>query len=231
MQKKPEGRGSKGSAAGRRPPEARSHGAPPAGSRAPEAGTEGDLRPGLTTAILVARAKAGDASAVDALFERHRALLSHWAHGRLPRNMRDLKDTDDLVQEAMHRALKRVNSFEPRREGSFFAYLCQIIANLIRDEARKHKNLPRREDLLEDIEDGKPTPIEDAIGSDTYRQYRRALQRLPEDQRRAVLMRVELGLSYRDIGEELERPTIDAARLLVSRGLERLSREMNKNHR
>jgi RNA polymerase sigma-70 factor, ECF subfamily len=208
MEKKPEGRGS-----------------------APDEGAAENLEPGVTTAMLVQRAQAGDSSAVDALFERHRAVLSHWAHGRLPRGMRDLKDTDDLVQEAMHRALKRVDRFEPRRQGSFLAYLCQIVTNLIRDEARRHKSLPQREELPEEIEDGRSSPVEDAIGSDTYRLYQRALERLPEDQRRAVLMRVELGLSYREIGDELGRPTADAARVLVARGLERLSREMNKAHR
>jgi len=189
------------------------------------------LQPGLTTAVLVARAKAGDSAAVDALFARHRAVLSHWAHGRLPRGMRELHDTDDLVQEAMQRALKRMDHFEPRRPGSFLAYLCQIVTNLIRDEARRHKRRPHREELLDNVQDGGPTPIEDAIGSDTQRSYERAMERLPEDQRNAVLMRVELGLSYMEIGQELGRPTAEAARLLVTRGLERLAREMNKHPR
>ena len=200
--------------------EGRSKGRAPEGSEA-----------GLTTAILVARAQAGDSSAIDALFHRHRASLSHWAHGRLPVALRDLKDTDDLVQEAMHRAFKRVESFEPRRQGSFLAYLCQIITNLIRDEARRHKIRPQREELDEDIADGSPTPAEIAIGTDTHRRYQRALQRLPADQRQAVILRVELGLTYKEIGEELSRPTPNAARLLVSRGLERLSREMNHEGR
>ena len=189
------------------------------------------LQPGVTTAILVERARAGDASAISALFGRHRAPLSRWAHGRLPRGMRDLKDTDDLVQEAMHRALKRVEQFEHRHQGSFLAYLCQIITNLIRDEARKHRKRPQRQEFPEDIEDGRPSPIDDAIGSDTHRRYLRALDRLPEDQRRAVLLRVELGLSYEEIAGELSRPTPNAARLLVTRGLERLSKEMQEAQR
>jgi RNA polymerase sigma factor (sigma-70 family) len=143
--------------------------------------------------------------------------------------MRDLKDTDDLVQEAMQRALRRVDQFQSRREGSFLAYLCQIITNLIRDEARRHRRLPQRQELADHIQDGRPTPADDALGSDAHRRYRRALERLPEDQRRAVLLRVELGLSYQQIGEELERPTANAARLLVSRGLERLAREMKED--
>jgi len=213
----------------------RSAGSRPAAGRSSPDGRAHDgrrsLQPGVTTAILVQRAKGGDSSAISALFARHRASLARWAHGRLPRNMRDLKDTDDLVQEAMHRALRRVESFEPRREGSFLAYLCQIITNLIRDEARRHRSQPRREELPEDIEDASPTPVDEAIGSDTHRRYQRAMERLPEDQRRAVLMRVELGLSYREIGEEMQRSTPDAARVLVSRGLDRLMREMNKDAR
>ena len=204
-------------------------GGAPKGASPDGPGAEG-LQPGLTTAVLVARAKAGDSSAVDALFERHRDVLSQWAHGRLPRGMRDLHDTDDLVQEAMHRALKRVDRFEPRRPGSFLAYLCQIVTNLIRDEARRHKRLPQRGELPEEIQDVGPTPVEDVIGKDTQRSYESAMERLPEDQRKAVLMRVEMGLSYSEIGQELGRPTAEAARLLVARGLERLAKEMNKHN-
>ena len=233
MTNNPDDRGSKAHGAGRTPLAGRgSERSSPMGrpeSPSPDGGEPESIQPGVTTAILVERARSGDSSAIDALFKRHRDSLSQWAHGRLPRDMRDLKDTDDLVQEAMHRALKRVGSFEPRRQGSFLAYLCQILTNLIRDEVRRHRRLPQREELPDDIEDGKPSPVDDAIGGDVYQRYLRALERLPEDQRRAVLMRVELGLSYKEIGQELERPTPNAARLLVSRGLERLSREMNED--
>ena len=40
----------------------------------------------------------GKDSIADALLRRFLPLLQRWAHGRLPRQMRDLNETDDLVQ-------------------------------------------------------------------------------------------------------------------------------------
>ena len=54
-----------------------------------------------TTARLLARAKGGDAEALDELFSREVPPLSRWARGRLPGWARDLADTHDLVQETV----------------------------------------------------------------------------------------------------------------------------------
>src|SRR5690348_8403922 len=70
-----------------------------------------------TTFDLVERVKAGDDRALDVLFARHLAPLRRWASGRLPRWTRDLMDTDDIVQETVFRAIKRIDRFEARHEG------------------------------------------------------------------------------------------------------------------
>ena len=49
---------------------------------------------------------------------------------------------------------------------------------------------------------------------------------LTEDQRQAVVLRVELGLSFQQVAEAMESPSADAARMLVARGLARLSERM-----
>lgn len=61
--------------------------------------------------------KGGDSEALDRLFDRAMPQLRRRATGRLPRwtrDLRDLMDTDDLVQEAVVRAANRiVGVFEP----------------------------------------------------------------------------------------------------------------------
>jgi RNA polymerase sigma-70 factor (ECF subfamily) len=55
-----------------------------------------------------------------------------------------------------------------------------------------------------------------------------ALAKLSDDARAAVVARVELGLSYAEIATVLDKPSADAARMVVARALIRLAQEMNR---
>jgi DNA-directed RNA polymerase specialized sigma24 family protein len=56
--------------------------------------------------------------------------------------------------------------------------------------------------------------------------YDSALQRLREPDRELVVARVELGLGYDEIAGLLDKPSVPAARVAVSRALVRLASEM-----
>jgi RNA polymerase sigma-70 factor (ECF subfamily) len=49
---------------------------------------------------------------------------------------------------------------------------------------------------------------------------------LQEDEREAVVARIELGLSYAEVARAVGKPSSDAARMMISRALVRLAREM-----
>src|SRR5258705_8146099 len=134
-----------------------------------------------TTAQLLLKARDGDLVARDELFDRHRPELAHWAHGRLPRGSRDVRDTDDLVQDALVRALVRLQHFEPGREGSFLAYLCHILNNLVRDEMRAARRRPGHDQLADDIAAKGETPEEQLKASEALERYRKAMQKLSPD--------------------------------------------------
>ena len=70
------------------------------------------------------------------------------------------------------------------------------------------------------------SPLEAAIGSQTLDRYEAALARLTEDEREAVVTRVEFGLSYAEVADALGKPSADAARMAVVRALVKLAREM-----
>jgi RNA polymerase sigma-70 factor (ECF subfamily) len=176
-----------------------------------------------TTTDLLARARAGDAHARNQLFSRCRDPLVRWAHGRLPAHARDRYDTDDLVQITFVRTLERMDGFVPRHEGAFLHYMRTILLNQIRDEIRRTARRPAREDLDDNLHDGGPSPLESAMGKDVLERYERALTRLQPDQQEAVILKLELGLGYQEIADKLNRPSANAARLLVTRAVARLA--------
>ena len=183
--------------------------------------------PGLeSTADLLALARAGDNRACDRLFRRYLPALRRWAHGRLPSRGRYLADTDDLVQVTLVRAFNRIGDFEPHFPGAFLAYLRQVLLNLVREEIRRSARKPPRSEPSEELMAAGPSPIEQVIGAQTLQRYELALAQLSEEYRQAIILRVELGLTCEEMADVLERPTANAARLLVSRALLRLAKEM-----
>ena len=190
----------------------------------------GDRAPGAvdTTFDLVERAKAGDDEALNHLFARYLPSLRRWASGRLPRWTRDLMDTDDLVQETVVRAVKRINRFESRHEGALQAYLRQAVVNRIRDEVRRARRAPVTDLLDDNAADTAASPLEEAIGAEAMERYEAALGRLRPEEREAIVTRVEMDGSYQDVAKALGKPSADAARMAVSRALLRLAQEMSR---
>jgi RNA polymerase sigma-70 factor, ECF subfamily len=182
-----------------------------------------------STFDLVERAKSGDRDALNQLFVRYLPPLRRWASGRLPRWTRGLMDTDDLVQETVLRAVKRIDHFETRREGALQAYLRMAVMNRIRDEVRRTKRSAAAIEL-DDVEaDRGPSPLEAAIGAEALERYETALARLRPEEREAVVARVEMDGSFQDVAQVLGKPSADAARMAVSRALLRLAQEMSRD--
>jgi RNA polymerase sigma factor (sigma-70 family) len=185
---------------------------------------ESDLESSLE---LLERARAGDAAALDRLLTRYLAPLRRWARGRLPRWARDLSDTEDLVQETLFQTLRHIGTFRPEREGALQAYLRQAVMNRIRDELRRVRRRPAREELAEDVASAMTSPLDEAIGAEATDRYEAALASLREEEREAIIARVEFEQSYEKIAALLGKPSPDAARMAVQRALVRLAVEMN----
>ena len=137
-------------------------------------------------------------------------------------------DTDDLVQETVVRAVKRIDRFESRHEGALQAYLRQAVINRIRDEVRRAKRSPAPAALDDNAADKGASPLEAAIGEEALERYEAALARLRPEEREAIVARVEMDGSYQDVAQALGKPSADAARMAVSRALLRLAQEMSR---
>lgn len=175
---------------------------------------------------LLELAQNGDRAALETLVARYRPRLVRWASGRLPRWARDITDTQDLVQETLFQTFRRIGSFEQRGEGALQAYLRQVLLNRIREELRRLKRKPAKSDVDSQAPDDGSSPLDEAIGREAVERYERALAGLRAEDREAIVARVELGCTNREMAALLNKPSGNAARMAIERALVRLAKRM-----
>ena len=198
------------------------------GSKQTRREARGDNPQRDSSLTLLERARAGDRAALDALVARYLPRLQRWASGRLPHWARDLADTQDLVQETLFQAFQRIETFESRGEGALQAYLRQAVLNRIRDELRRAKRRPAKTELDSQAQGNDRSPLEEAIGQQAIERYEQALASLRPEDRELVVARIELGYTYQEMADLLQKPTANAARMAAERAIIRLARELGK---
>ncbi|GJM44196.1 MAG: hypothetical protein DHS20C21_10380 [Gemmatimonadota bacterium] len=179
-----------------------------------------------TTSVLLDRAKGGDERALNLLCERMVPRLRRWATGRLPAGARSLNDTEDLVQDAVIRSIRRLEEFRPEGSGAFFGYLRQAVMNRIRDQVRRAGVGDRVMDAAEKPATPFASPLDDVVGRETLERYEAALERLRESDREAIIARIEWNCEYDEIADLVGSASAHAARMKVKRALVRLAKEM-----
>jgi RNA polymerase sigma factor (sigma-70 family) len=181
-----------------------------------------------TTLSLLGRARAGDRAALNIVAARLLPRLRRWAHGRLPPWARDLAETEDLVQETVTRVLGKVEAFEPLHEAALTVYLRGAIMNRIRNELRRASRRPPAQglDVAEERPSPEPSPLEAAITRQGLERYEAALATLDEEDREAIVGRLELHYSYQELADAWGKPSADAARKAVERAVARLAQTM-----
>jgi RNA polymerase sigma factor (sigma-70 family) len=195
---------------------------PPVGARLP--GSHGDLD---STVHLLQRIRTGDARAREVLLRRYLPVLKRLARGKVPSRARPMVDTDELVQRTVCAVFSHVDSFEHRHEGAFLAYLRKVLHNKVLDIARQA--YPEKVDVAGSIPWVGPSPIEEMIGKQRLEAYYRALEALSDQQREAVVMRLEMGFTYEEIAVAVECPSANAARMLIGRALARMAVDMSRH--
>jgi RNA polymerase sigma-70 factor, ECF subfamily len=146
--------------------------------------------------FLVRRAQKGDRDAFARLIETYWDSLHRWMY-RLTRHR---QTAEDLTQETFLKAYARLQSFKAGT--NFHAWVFRIgfntFANHRRDNARTRETLP------EQVESKSDGPVEQAIDRESLRLLETAVNRLPDEFRLAFLLRVQEGLSFREIAPVLD---------------------------
>ncbi|HUH13728.1 MAG TPA: sigma-70 family RNA polymerase sigma factor [Longimicrobiales bacterium] len=165
---------------------------------------------------LLRRAREGERAALDALVSRY----TDDVYAVALRVLGDPEAARDASQDAFVNALRGLRRF--RGDASFRTWLLRIALNTARSHGRRVGR--RREVALEAVngqaEKGSD-PAAGALARIGAEQAERAVRRLPEKQRLAVTLRIQRGLSYREIGE-VTGSSEGAARVNYHLGIKRL---------
>ena len=110
-------------------------------------------------------------------------------------------DAEDLSQTSLWTVYKSRGQF--RGDGSFDAWIYSIARNVARDEWRRQGRGREEEPLSETLPDEAPSAATQTTDRQDLRRVLDALAKLPAGMRACLLLHVQKGLSYREIGERL----------------------------
>ena len=162
---------------------------------------------------LVAAWRRGEEHAAAALVQRHAASLGRYLVGCGAASA----DVDDLLQDAFHRAFRRIGQWQGT--GSFRGWLFRIGSNLLRDRFRRRGHVVLSLDGHE-ATDGSD-PHGEFTAGETERRLQSCLARLPRLQREVFLLRAQQGLDYGEVAASLGT-TPGAARVHYHHAVRRL---------
>jgi RNA polymerase sigma-70 factor, ECF subfamily len=140
----------------------------------------------------------------------------HRVYAYVARRVRDRAEIQDVTAHVFHQALANLGKFK-WRGAPFITWLYRIAANAIADQARR-KSRESGDPAIEAA--GNPIDA-DLEGVELRAQLFRAVESLPVDQRRVIVMRFAEEKSIREIAEKLDRSE-GAVKQLQFRGLENL---------
>jgi len=178
---------------------------------------------------LVTRSIGGDAESFNQLVLRWERPIYALAYRTLGRE----EDARDVCQETFLRAYRALSGF--RGQAKFSSGLYRITLNLCRDWIRRQRRtpvvqLPEDVDVLELAAAREPSePIENIVArNDLTRAVEKAMAKLPEEQRTAIILKEYHGLTFQEIADLAGCP-LSTVKTRLYQGLAVLRRELAKS--
>ena len=169
---------------------------------------------------LIQRWKEGDERAATALVERHAAALARYVGSLGERDA-----AEEVVQDTFVRAFASLEQF--RGDSSLRTWLFTIARRLVVDRRRAFR---RRREVgnLEDVDAATEyTALDGLIASEAQRKVWGAVGKLSPTQREVFLLRVNEGLSYKEIAD-VAGTTEGAARVHYHNALRTVKENLNE---
>ncbi|KRE99547.1 RNA polymerase subunit sigma [Frateuria sp. Soil773] len=150
-------------------------------------------------AMLMLAYARGDLAAFEALYAKHRGTLYRF----LLRSLRDSHRADELFQETWSRVIASRARYQP--QAKFSTWLLQIAHNLMVDSFRRQRPMAGGDEaeiaLAGAAVPEREQPDHALSEFERRRGLQRAIEQLPDEQRTAVMLRLEHELSLEEIAE------------------------------
>lgn len=143
---------------------------------------------------LVARWKAGEQRAASQLVERHAPAVARFVVSIGVR-----ADVDEVVQDTFVRAFASIDGF--RGESSLRTWLFTIARRLVLDRRRAARRRGEQVEVQEGDVSTEYDALDGVVADETQARLRKAMARLSPTQREVFVLRVNEGMSYREIAE------------------------------
>ncbi|MDX6481951.1 MAG: hypothetical protein QOG85_2461 [Gaiellaceae bacterium] len=175
----------------------------------------------LSDPILVTRAKAGDAAALEALCGRHAPRVERLARHLL----RDPEDARDAAQESLAKLCVRLRQF--RGDAQFSTWLHRLVVNTCRDAAdrkrsRVHEPLP--DELGAAVEQD---PARGVRMSELRRELCDSLAGISREQAQVIVLKDAYDFTFEEIAAAAGMP-VGTAKCHAHRGRNRLRERLEK---
>jgi RNA polymerase sigma-70 factor, ECF subfamily len=166
----------------------------------------------------VERAKT-DPAAFAELYDRYSARIFRFVRSRI----HDDGLAEDITADVFMSALRGIKSY--RDQGRpFSCWLYRIAANAVASHYRNHRSQLSLDDAI-DVASPHPDPVDEVVARDRVRAIWEAVDRLPPQQRAAMILKFSDDLTMDDIGAILGKSSA-AAKLLIYRAAQRLRAEL-----
>jgi RNA polymerase sigma-70 factor (ECF subfamily) len=186
----------------------------------------------------LADARAGYREAFDQMLEACRAYLLMVAREHLDADLRAKGGASDLVQETFLAAHQHFDQFRGTTEAELLGWLRQTLLHKLAHFKRRYLDTDMR-NLAAEVPlwggtpeqpegepiDSEPSPSEQMVRDEEVKAVHSALERLSEEHRRVILLRIAEQQSFEEIGHRMGR-TANAAEKLFARALRAARQEL-----
>ena len=176
---------------------------------------------------LVVKVQRGDKRSFDLLVLKYQ----HKVLALVRRFVKDHAEAEDVAQEAFIKAYRAINSF--RGDSAFYTWLYRIAVNTAKNALEARKRRPSSDVDIDEVGDSgfseqlrtDENPETLLAGQDLQRVIDEALAALPDDLRRALMLREFDGMAYEDIAQVMDCP-IGTVRSRIFRAREAIDKSV-----
>ena len=156
----------------------------------------------ISDATLVSQYIQGDEPSLSILIKRHQQRLYSFIYSKVY----DRDVTEDVFQDTFIKVIRTLKRGNYNEEGKFLPWVIRIAHNLVIDHFRKNKRMPKFNnsgdfDIFSVLSDSSLNAEGELVQSQIVQDVRAMVEKLPEDQKTVLIMRMYNDMSFKEISE------------------------------